>query len=488
MMKHEMYFILPRPASRAILAVAVYSRQARKVQLFVSVADLAALLAAFAAAYAVRRHLPLSRYFEIQPPVLALLQLAAFLSWLLSGIWFRLYDQIQIQGWAALLSRTLRQALAMGLSVVVLEFLLRLDLSRPFLAFFVLFAALVAYSFRALLFLLHGRRPGFASEPFQVLIAGAGETALSLARHVEAARPAFRILGFLGEAPGRVQLSASYPVFPVEEFPQLLHRHVVDEVIFATDAGHLAQLEAVFLFCEEEGVRTRLSLELFPHVHSRVYLDTLGGEPLLTFSSAPYDEIRLLIKRLTDIALAATALSVLLPFLVVIGFAIRLSSPGPALFGQRRCGLNGRRFTCWKFRTMAADAEARQAEVAHLNVKRTAFKIPNDPRVTPLGWWLRKFSIDEFPQLWNVLRGEMAIVGPRPAVPAEVEQYEGWQRRRLRMRPGLTCLWTLAGRDALDFDEWMRLDLAYLDNWSLSLDWSIILRTIPHVVSGKGAN
>jgi len=135
-----------------------------------------------------------------------------------------------------------------------------------------------------------------------------------------------------------------------------------------------------------------------------------------------------------------------------------------------------------------ADAEARKAEVAHLNVKKTAFKIPNDPRVTPLGRWLRKFSLDELPQLWNVLKGEMSLVGPRPPVPEEVEKYERWQRRRLRMRPGLTCLWTLAGRDEVDFDEWMRLDLEYIDRWSLLLDAEILLRTIPHVVFGRGAH
>lgn len=174
--------------------------------------------------------------------------------------------------------------------------------------------------------------------------------------------------------------------------------------------------------------------------------------------------------------------------MLLIAAVIRLSSPGPAIFRQVRCGLNGRRFVLYKFRTMVADAEVRKAGLAHLNVKKTAFKIPNDPRVTPVGRWLRKFSLDELPQLWNVFKGEMSIVGPRPPVPEEVERYERWQRRRLRMRPGLTCLWTLAGRDEIDFDEWMRLDLDYIDRWSLALDLEIIVRTIPLVLFGRGAN
>jgi lipopolysaccharide/colanic/teichoic acid biosynthesis glycosyltransferase len=181
-------------------------------------------------------------------------------------------------------------------------------------------------------------------------------------------------------------------------------------------------------------------------------------------------------------------LVLLLPFMVVIALLIPLTSPGPAIFRQERCGLNGRRFVFYKFRSMCDNAEEMKAELEHLNLRSVAFKIPNDPRLTGFGRFLRKFSIDEWPQLWNILRGDMSLVGPRPAVPDEVEQYQQWQRRRLRMRPGLTCLWALAGRDKLDFETWMRMDMQYIDNWSLGLDWKILLLTIPRVLTGHGAS
>jgi lipopolysaccharide/colanic/teichoic acid biosynthesis glycosyltransferase len=174
--------------------------------------------------------------------------------------------------------------------------------------------------------------------------------------------------------------------------------------------------------------------------------------------------------------------------MAVIAALVKLTSPGPVLFQQVRCGLNGRRFTCYKFRSMVNNAETMLAAVAHLNEKDTVFKIRKDPRLTPVGRFLRKFSLDELPQLWNVLRGEMSLVGPRPAIPEEVERYQRWHRRRLRMRPGLTCLWAIAGRSELDFETWMKLDMQYIDRWSLALDWHILFRTIPHVILGKGAH
>jgi exopolysaccharide biosynthesis polyprenyl glycosylphosphotransferase len=277
-------------------------------------------------------------------------------------------------------------------------------------------------------------------------------------------------------------------VLPISELRHILCGQVIDEIVFAVDSDRLAELEDVFLLCDEEGVRTRVAVDFFPHVNSKVHLDKLGSTPLLTFSAAPHDEIRLLVKRITDIALASAGIVVLLPFMVLIALAVRLTSRGPAIFRQERCGLNGRKFTFYKFRSMCDNAEELKHKVQHLSKRSTALKIPNDPRLTPLGRWLRKFSIDEWPQLWNILRGDMSLVGPRPAVPGEVEQYKQWQRRRLRMRPGLTCLWAVSGRDQLDFETWMRMDMQYIDNWSLRLDWKILLLTIPRVLTGHGAS
>jgi exopolysaccharide biosynthesis polyprenyl glycosylphosphotransferase len=295
-------------------------------------------------------------------------------------------------------------------------------------------------------------------------------------------------MGFLSDQPGLVQLSKTYEQHSLTRLPELLRQHVIDEIIFAVDSRKLSGMEEIFLLCDEEGVRTRVVVDFFPHVNSEVYLDRLGSTPLLTFSAAPHDEIRLLAKRVTDVILAAAALVLLLPFMLLIAMLIRVTSPGPAIFRQERCGLNGRRFVFYKFRSMCDNAEEMKASLAHMSRKKTAFKIPNDPRLTLIGKFLRKFSIDEWPQLWNVLKGDMSLVGPRPAVPQEVELYKAWQRRRLRMRPGLTCLWAVSGRDSLDFDTWMKMDMQYIDNWSLGLDWQIMLRTIPRVITGRGAH
>jgi exopolysaccharide biosynthesis polyprenyl glycosylphosphotransferase len=333
--------------------------------------------------------------------------------------------------------------------------------------------------------------------PHYVMVVGTGERARRLAQALERSVDyGIRLRGFLSEppkpgappGPSEIRFDTAYPVRPIADLPAILLQHVIDEIIFAVGSESLSELEEYFLLCDEEGVRTRVAVDFFPHVNSTVSLERFGATPLLTFSAAPYDEIRLLAKRLLDIALAAGGLLVLAPFMALIALLIRVTSPGPVIFRQVRCGLNGRQFLFYKFRSMCEDAEQMMAAVAHLSTRETALKIPDDPRLTSLGRFLRKFSIDEWPQLWNVLRGDMSMVGPRPAVPNEVEQYKCWQRRRLRMRPGLTCLWAVSGRDNVDFETWMKMDMQYIDNWSLALDWKILLRTIPRVLTGRGAN
>ncbi len=285
------------------------------------------------------------------------------------------------------------------------------------------------------------------------------------------------------------QLRRSYPLYPIRALPELIRRHVIDEVIFAVSKEDLERLEEAFLLCEQEGIKTRVLLSFFPHVISRVYLERLRDMPLLTFTTTPASESLLLLKRAFDFTLALLLLVVLSPLLAILAVLIKLTSEGPILYRQTRCGLGGRKFIVYKFRSMRADADLHREELEALNeMDGPVFKISRDPRCTTLGRWMRKFSLDELPQLVNVLRGDMSFVGPRPPLPEEVEHYEPWQRRRLRMVPGLTCLWALEGRNRLSFRRWMELDLEYIDRWSPLLDLKIILKTIPVVVLGRGAS
>jgi exopolysaccharide biosynthesis polyprenyl glycosylphosphotransferase len=474
----------------------VFSRHYRKVKALFGLSDVLLAGLAFEAAYQTRSFLPFSRPFFLDRPVKTLLLGGAVLIWLAIGYWFNIYDKLESAHPRVVLRNTFRQCALGAAALVLFEYVLHptnYELSRPFLLLFAAYSWLLLCLFR----LNAGRIAGaFRKEfgtPYYVMVVGDGERARRIGELLEGSEEyGLRLSGFFSPdnsgTPAPPALGQSYPTFALSELPNILRDRVIDEVIFAVDSEHLAQLEEVMLLCDEEGVRTRVSVDFFPHVNSRVYLDRLGTAPLLTFAAAPHDEIRLLVKRLTDIVLAAAALLLLAPFMLLIALLIRLTSPGPAIFRQQRCGLNGRRFTFYKFRSMVRDAENMRAALEHLNRKSTAFKIPDDPRLTPVGRTLRKFSIDEWPQLWNVLKGDMSLVGPRPAVPDEVERYQRWQRRRLRMRPGLTCIWATRGRDALDFDTWMKMDMQYIDNWSLALDWKIILRTIPRVVTGKGAH
>jgi exopolysaccharide biosynthesis polyprenyl glycosylphosphotransferase len=469
----------------------VFRGHHRKVRILFGLADVLVVALAFQLSYWMRTRLTLEHNFFLTPSREVFLMGWSVVVWVVVGLWWEVYDRIDAAHVPVILRDAFRQCLVGAASVIFLEYLLRLDLSRSFVGLFAAWSWFLLSLFR----LNAGRVLRVMLREFgsahYVMVVGLGDAALKLGRQIEdASQYGVRLSGFLADddSGGEVVLEQRYPVRPLAKLPDILREHIIDEIIFAVDSRCLAELEEIFLLCDEEGVKTRVAVDFFPHVNSQVYLERLGTSPLLTFSATPHDEIRLLVKRLTDMLLAGAAALLLLPVMLLVAMLIRLTSPGPAIFRQVRCGLNGRRFVFYKFRSMCLNAEAMRADVEHLSERKLAMKIPNDPRLTWVGRWLRKFSMDELPQLWNVLKGDMSLVGPRPALPDEVEQYKRWQRRRLRMRPGLTCLWAVSGRDAVDFETWMRLDMQYIDQWSLALDWKILLRTIPQVLSGKGAH
>ena len=323
-----------------------------------------------------------------------------------------------------------------------------------------------------------------------VLIVGSGPRALGVSRRIDQ-NPhwGLRVAGYLDDSDTPVA-----PEIPpgalrkMVDVRRILRDEVVDEVIIAAPRSMIAEMGPVVSACGESGVPFTLLSDLFGDYLPPPQITRFGSLAALRFAPVHHSQARIAAKRALDLLGSSVGLAVASPLIAAAAIAVKLTSPGPAFFRQTRCGLYGRRFTLYKLRTMVADAEQRRADVAHLNeMSGPVFKIKNDPRVTPLGRWLRRSSIDELPQLWNVLRGHMSLVGPRPALPHEVEQYETFERRRLSMRPGLTCLWQVGGRNRVnDFDEWVQMDLEYIDAWSLVLDLRILAQTIPVVLRASG--
>ncbi len=272
--------------------------------------------------------------------------------------------------------------------------------------------------------------------------------------------------------------------------PGILWGRAIDEVVLIPDSAPVSAVRPLMEVCEEMGVRTHLPLNFFRAHIARPLVDWFEDVPVLSYWPTRPIGPALLFKYTFDRVAALGLLALFSPLMLAAALGVRASSRRgePILFRQQRCGLNGRLFTLYKFRTMRPGAETERAALEAQNEQEgPVFKIKNDPRVTRLGRLLRKFSIDELPQLWNVVRGEMSLVGPRPPLPAEVVQYDRWQRRRLSMKPGITCLWQVSGRNTIAFEDWMKMDLEYIDNWSLRLDFKILARTFWVVITGYGA-
>lgn len=378
-----------------------------------------------------------------------------------------------------------------GVLLVALLVTRSLNQNRGVLLLFVLLNFVLLLSIRKIFsgFLSYLRRRGYNFK--NILIIGTGALARDFVEEVQNhPEYGYNILGFLDwDQNLKGSLVKGFPVIgTLPDLPVLLKNNHVDYVVYGVGRGFLNLVGDSLLVCEEMGVPICLLADFFPLRFSKKRMGEFQNKPAILFSTVPDDKITLYLKGAMDRISALLGIILISPLLLSIAFLIKLTSKGSILFKQQRCGLNGKKFTMLKFRTMVEKAEELKGSLLEKNeMDGPVFKMKDDPRLTKVGKFLRKLSLDELPQLFNVLWGDMSLVGPRPPLPEEVSQYDLWQRRKLSMKPGITCLWQVNGRNDIDFEKWMKMDLEYIDNWSLWLDTKIIFKTIPSVILGVGA-
>jgi exopolysaccharide biosynthesis polyprenyl glycosylphosphotransferase len=396
--------------------------------------------------------------------------------------------------WAEVLD--IAKAATLGSAIIfVAAILLQIDMVTPL--FIVIFCAATTLGGASSRLLLRSMQAGVRRRGRnlrQMVVVGTNPRAIRFARKLES-RPelGYRIAGFVDDAwQGLAEFrKTGYPlVSDLAGFHLFLREHVADEVMVALPMrSSYAQAELIAALCEEQGIMVRLLFDLFNLRLARSKAGDFEGEAIISLSTGAPDGWQGILKRALDVLLSLVAMLLMSPLFLLAALIVKFTSLGPAFFVQERVGLHKRRFRMFKFRTMVADAEKQQREMEHLNeVSGAVFKIRNDPRLTPVGRFLRKSSVDELPQLFNVLKGDMSLVGPRPL---PLRDYEGfdqdWQRRRFSVRPGITCLWQINGRSTTPFEKWMELDMQYIDQWSLWMDLKILAKTIPAVLKGAGA-
>lgn len=387
-----------------------------------------------------------------------------------------------------------RLARATGISLVllvILSFWFKLAfLSRSFVFIFAGLQLAILILGRMLIMSLLKRSKRV--DDHRILVVGSGDHAVGFAKTVvERSSWNNQFLGYV-RVPDEVSAETAQPIVgDLEDLAPFLDQEVVDEVVFAVPGRSPEDFARALAACDERGVDVLLTIPpAVPHNGNVEIANVTGFDmPMLGISRTPTGEVRLVGKRLLDIIVSTTAIILLSPIMLATLIAIKIDDPGPVLFKQVRSGRNGRKFVMLKFRSMCVDAEAKKKELESLNeMGGPVFKMKNDPRITRVGRFIRKTSIDELPQLFNVFIGTMSLVGPRPPLPSEVAQYKPWQRRRLSVRPGITGLWQVSGRNNIDFEEWMQLDLKYIDSWSLWLDLKILCKTVPAVLFKSGAS
>jgi exopolysaccharide biosynthesis polyprenyl glycosylphosphotransferase len=386
------------------------------------------------------------------------------------------------------------RAVGAGLAVLLtLLFLLKIQyVSRAIVAMFAVIDVVALIAIRMLVTWYFRKSLRNGDSHLKVLIIGTGSRAARLSRTLRKNSVwGIHIVGHLDldETLVGTLVGNSEVLGVVDDISAILKAHVIDEVILAIPRAMISDVEKIVFACEEEGVRVRVMADVFEVHVAQMELVDFGGIPLLTLHPIVQKEWMVLAKRIMDLVISVLFLPVVLPVTAVIAVAIKLDTKGTVFFVQQRVGLNKRRFPMFKFRTMIDGSDRMQKEIEQLNeAEGPIFKIAHDPRITRVGGFLRRTSLDELPQIFNVIRGEMSLVGPRPMSLRDVDLFDkGIQRKRFSVKPGITCLWQVSGRSLLPFSKWLELDLYYIKHWSLGLDFKILLKTIPAVVRGTGA-
>ncbi|MES2352830.1 MAG: sugar transferase [Pseudomonadota bacterium] len=469
---------------------------------FLKLFDLGAMVVAFIFAAAIPyvdfRSLSFSEFLAMKVKVQNVLLFSAFLllwhvAFSIAGAYTR--DRLDKEGWTEvffLLRVTLYSAMAIWLVTIFVNIEL---MTKEWLVAFWLMACGISLIGRiGLLGFLRWRRRSIIGRSHLVIV-GTNARAVSLAKKISGDPGyGYHLVGFVDEHwPGEEKFRENgYSVVSdFKGFQDYLKDHVVDEVIIGTPIKSLYDSSyRIVEQCEQQGITVRVLSDLFTPTLGRSEVERFEEQTVLTVNTGEMRGPGIQVKHVLDFCISLALLIMLLPFLLLIAVAIKIDSAGPVLFVQERVGLNKRRFKLYKFRTMVSDAEKRLSELEHFNeVSGPVFKIKRDPRITRIGEILRKSSLDEFPQLLNILSGDMSLVGPRPLPVRDYRGFtEDWHRRRFSVRPGITCLWQVCGRNSIPFERWMELDMQYIDQWSLMLDFKILLKTIPAVLKGSGAS
>jgi len=416
-------------------------------------------------------------------------------AWHLIFSYFGLYESRRYASGRAIYSQIIKATTAAVICVAVAKPLFHINMvNGPFLlAFWMMSSGAVVGSRVLIQFVLKAARRRGRNLRY-VLVAGTNPRAIAFANKIESsAHLGYRIIGFADhEWSGLSQFRPmAWPlVCDLDGLPEFIRNNVVDEIVIGLPLkSFYFEASKIAAVCETQGIVVRFLLSLFDMKLARSKAEEFEDGPLITLYTGRLDGWSVFAKRALDFLVCSALLVLLGPLFLAAAILIKLTSPGPVFFVQERLGLNKRIFRMYKLRTMVADAEQKQHALEHLNEARgPVFKIKNDPRITPVGSLLRKSSIDELPQIFNVLKGDMSLVGPRPL---PVRDYRGfdrdWHRRRFSVRPGITCLWQVSGRSSISFEQWMELDMQYIDHWSLWLDLRILAGTIPAVLKGSGA-